>query len=78
VRPLATVVGAALIAFAIVFVFRWEIVSAPSSSELLGSSLFAFRLDRWSGEISACYPRPTPARGGSVQLVCEQMSARPG
>ena len=45
--PLAIFGGFALIAIAIVFVFRWETV--PSSR-----GVAAFRLDRWTGKITFC------------------------
>ena len=67
----AIVGGAVIIAFAIAFTFRWEIVP-------LGQS--ALRLDRWTGKIVACLPghgepaqRPEIlfAEGGSIPFRCE-------
>jgi hypothetical protein len=44
--PISILAGAALIALAILFVFRWEIVS-PSPA-------ITHRLDRWTGQIVFC------------------------
>jgi hypothetical protein len=43
--PIAILAGAALIALAILVVFRWEIVSGANGT---------LRLDRWSGRIAIC------------------------
>ena len=42
---IAVFLAGAMIALAIVFVFRWEMTAAGSA---------AYRLDRWTGEIAAC------------------------
>jgi hypothetical protein len=42
----AIIIGAALIAAAILFVFRWEIITGGGYSPL--------RLDRWTGKVTAC------------------------
>jgi hypothetical protein len=46
---LAILGGAALIAAAILFTFRWE-VNTDAKNPLL-----VYRLDRWTGKVSACY-----------------------
>ena len=42
--------GAALIAAAIVYTFRWEIVTADHG----GVAIAVYRLDRWSGKVVRC------------------------
>jgi hypothetical protein len=44
-RNISIVVGAAIIAAALVFIFRWEVTAAGSTM---------VRLDRWSGEMVGC------------------------
>jgi uncharacterized membrane protein AbrB (regulator of aidB expression) len=41
--PLAIIFGAALVAGAVLFVFRWELAGAPP-----------LLLDRWTGAVVAC------------------------
>jgi hypothetical protein len=43
--PIAIVVAALIVAAAIAFVFRWEVVGGPN---------LALRLDRWTGVIAWC------------------------
>lgn len=45
----AILIGAALIALSITFIFRWTLVP---TSNVVG----AFRLDRWTGELVWCFP----------------------
>lgn len=54
--PIAIVLGAALIALAILFIFRWEIVS-PSPA-------VTHRLDRWTGKIVFCHV------SGNLEMDC--------
>jgi hypothetical protein len=42
-------VGAALIAGAIIFVGRWQIATGPG--------ITSFRLDRWTGSVDSCVPQ---------------------
>ena len=44
-RSISIIVGAAIIAAALVFIFRWEVTPAGSTM---------VRLDRWSGEMVGC------------------------
>jgi hypothetical protein len=43
--PISTIIGAIIIAGAVLFAFRWEI--APAGS-------MVYRLDRWTGQIQVC------------------------
>jgi hypothetical protein len=65
--PLAIVAGAALVALAVLVVFRWQI--APSSAE----GMHFYRLDRWSGEIVHCF---LIARSDALESVCYETSIR--
>jgi hypothetical protein len=47
--PLAVIAGAVLIAVAIVFIFRWEVVTVAYSERF-----FILRVDRWTGKILIC------------------------
>jgi len=49
VNATATIIGAAIIAAALIFTARWEISSAGPGA--------VFRLDRWTGEIMSCYQK---------------------
>ena len=44
--PFAIVIAAALIAAAILIVFRWEVSAATG---------VVYRIDRWTGHIAVCY-----------------------
>jgi len=50
----AIIIGAAIIAAAVLFLFRWEIQPAVHD---LGTSL-AYRLDRWTGTVTICHYPP--------------------
>jgi hypothetical protein len=57
--PLAILVAGIIVAAAIAFVFRWQIIPAGGD---------AYRLDRWSGRISIC--ASTDFHSGS-EMVCD-------
>ena len=68
-REMAGVIaGAAAIAAALLFVFRWEITANPGG---------VYRLDRWIGAVVECHSEMTAARynrqfaGESVAMGCE-------
>jgi hypothetical protein len=49
--PAAIIVGSVIIAAAILFVFRWEVLKFNEGPGIL-------RLDRWTGTAVLCTPRP--------------------
>jgi hypothetical protein len=59
--PIAILVGATLIALAILFVFRWQIISTPNATLTL-------RLDRWSSTVSFCKRKVKSAN--SLEMFC--------
>jgi hypothetical protein len=63
----AVLVGALIVAGAIVFVGRWQIAGGadPQRFEI-------YRLDRWSGHVEYCGldPRMDPRTAKSAQIVC--------
>jgi hypothetical protein len=50
--PMAILIGAALVAAAILVVGHWELVMRPEGA--------VFRLNRWTGEVRACAPTFVP------------------
>jgi hypothetical protein len=44
------VVGALIIALAVAFMFRWTV------TPISGEATVVFRLDRWTGAVTACFP----------------------
>jgi hypothetical protein len=51
--PIAIVIAGALIAGAVLFVFRWQISATPT---------VVYRLDRWTGRTVWCYRDAADAR----------------
>jgi hypothetical protein len=59
-QPLAIIAAGALIAGAILFIFRWEMAAFGGQT---------YRLDRWTGEIFACNaPNQTRASGMTIGM----------
>ena len=64
-QAIAIVVGAGLIAAAILLVFRWE-------SSIVSDGV-VYRLDRWTGAITHCddqWVQVKPAPGAPVKVDC--------
>jgi hypothetical protein len=64
--PAAVVIGAVLIAAAILLTSHYEVTMAPSGS---AGSAPVVRLNRWTGEVDMCAPTGNSAAG--TQLTCE-------
>jgi hypothetical protein len=62
------VLGAAIIALAILFVGRWQIAGAPNA---------ALRIDRWTGKVVACVQSPDWEGAGGIQLDCVPVPPKP-
>lgn len=62
------IIGAALIAAAILVTNHWAIVSAPNG-------LIAARLNRWTGSIEVCAidPKTTGAGLAGAQMACHPL-----
>jgi hypothetical protein len=65
-QSLTILIGAALIAGAIAFTFRWEVTGARDG---------LVRLDRWTGQVTACQATPearveAAAYGKALRLEC--------
>jgi len=65
--PVAIVVGAALLAAAVLFVFRWEIAAGPSTVPVV-------RLDRWTGSVTVCNASVDAAKEASESHTALEMS----
>jgi hypothetical protein len=61
--PLAILIGLALVAAAVLFVFRWEIVAGPTTYR-------AVRLDRWTGSIAQCESKGFERSPELNMMVC--------
>jgi hypothetical protein len=59
----AIVISALVIAAAILFAFRWQAVTTPTQ---------VFRLDRWTGNVTACKTEPMPFLSAGYDLQCEK------
>lgn len=57
-NPVAILIGAALIAVAILYVFRWEIAAGPPTVPVV-------RLDHWTGKVTVCNASQDAAREAS-------------
>ncbi len=65
--PRAMIIAGALIAAAVLFVLRWEIVTAGSAA----GPPVTYRLDRWTGDVTIChYPPGYDAAKPTYALDC--------
>jgi len=65
--PVAILAGAALIAAAMLFVFRWEIAAGPTTVPVV-------RLDRWTGGVTICNASIDAAKEASEGHTALEMS----
>jgi hypothetical protein len=75
-NPLAILVGAALVAAAVAFTFRWSIAVGPTNVEAtLGGQALprigVYRLDRWTGQVAWCGQRGVPEALSAAPVTCE-------
>jgi hypothetical protein len=65
----AVLIGAVLIAGAILFAGRWEMAVGDDA---------AYRIDRWTGEIIGCPADPNYSGDGPVQMICKAAQSHGG
>ena len=70
--PIAIIVGAVIIAGAIVVAFRWEGTANANHTnryQIAADRESVYILDRWAGTVTRCYPPEDGERGGLCNAI---------